>query len=136
MACRQTSKKAFLHVGLDESDRDFTRFSWLSNPEDLESEFQVYHFKTVLLGSTSSPFMLNTSLHHHLTNCNTPAAEDMKENIYVDNVLSGCNEEQDVFDYYEEARSIMNEAHFNLHSWSSNSPSLREKAAKLQTSLV
>jgi len=74
-------KKAFLHVGLEESDRDFTTFFWLSNPEDPESESQVYLFKTVLFSSTSSPFMFNTSLHHHLTNYNTPVAEDMKENI-------------------------------------------------------
>ena len=118
-------EKAFLHVGLDESDRDLTRFFWLSNPEDPESKFQVYRFKTVLFGSTSSPFMLNATLHHHLANYNTPVAEDMKENIYVDNIISGCNEEQATVGYYEEARSIMNEAHFNLRSWSSNSPSLR-----------
>lgn len=47
--------------------------------------------------------MLNATLHHHLTNYNTPVAEDMK-NIYVDDVLSGFNEEQDVVDYHEEAR--------------------------------
>lgn len=123
-------EKAFLHVGLDESDRDLTRFFWLSNPEDPESEFQVYRFKTVLFGSTSSPFMLNATLHHHLANYNTPVAEDMKENIYVDNVISSCNEEQAAVDYYGEARSIMQEVHFNVRSWSSNSPLLREQAAR------
>ena len=96
-------EKAFLHASLDKSDRDFTRFFWLSNPEDPESKFQVYHLKTVLLGSTSSPFMSNATLHHHLAEHNTPVAEDKKDNIYVYNVISGCNEEQDAVDYYEEA---------------------------------
>lgn len=123
-------EKAFLHVGLNESDRDFTRFFWLSNPEDPESKFQIYRYKTVLFGSTSSPFMLHATLHHHLDNYNTPVAEDMKENIYVDNVISGCDQELEAVDYYKEARSIMNEAHFNLRSWSSNSSSLRAQAAK------
>ena len=123
-------EKAFLHVGLDDSDRDFTRFFWLSNPKDPESEFQVYRFKTVLFGSTSSPFMLNATLHHHLNQYNTPVAEDMKEYLYVDNIISGCDQELEALAYYKEARSIMNEAHFNLRSWSSNSSSLRDQAAK------
>ena len=74
--------------------------------------------------------MLNTTLHHYLPNYNTPMAEDMKENIYVDDVISGCNEEQDAVDYYGEARSIMKEVHFNLRYWSSNSPLLREQAVR------
>ena len=123
-------EKAFLHVGLDERDRDFTRFFWLSNPEDPEGTFQVYRFKTVLFGSTRSPFMLNATLHHHLDNYHTPVAEDMKENIYVDNIISGCNQQLEAVDYYKKARLIMNEAHFNLRSWFSNSSSLREQATK------
>jgi len=75
------NEKAFLHVGLDDSDRDFTRFFLLSNTEDPEGEFQVFRFKTVLFRSARSPFMLNATLHHHLNNYNTPVAEDMKENL-------------------------------------------------------
>lgn len=61
-------EKAFLHVGLDETERDFTRILWLSDPESPESKFQVFRFKTGLFGSTSSPFMLNATLHTHLEN--------------------------------------------------------------------
>lgn len=122
-------EKAFVHVGLDNSDRHFTRFFWLSNTDDPGGEFQVFRFKTVLFGSASSLFMLNATLHHHLNNYNTLVAEDMKENLYVDNVISGCDQELEAPAYYKEARSIMNEAHFNLHSWSSNSSSLRDLAA-------
>ena len=53
-------EKAFLHVGLDDNDRDFTRFFWLSNSKDPEREFQVFRFKTVLFGSASSPFILRS----------------------------------------------------------------------------
>ena len=48
-------EKAFLHVTLDEKDRDYTRFLWLSNPTDPESVFNTYRFKSVLFGSVSSP---------------------------------------------------------------------------------
>ena len=83
-------EKAFLHVRLDKADRNYTRFLWLTSPLDPESELQVYCFKTVLFGSTSSPFMLHATLCHHLNSYDTPVADDMKKNLYVDNVISGC----------------------------------------------
>ena len=52
-------EKAFLHVVLHEPDRNFTRFLWLSNPEDPDSKFVTYRFAVVPFGSASSPFMLN-----------------------------------------------------------------------------
>ena len=60
-------EKAFLHVKLDPRDQDFTRFLWLSNPEDSESFLDTYRFKVVLFGSASSPFMLSATLRLHLS---------------------------------------------------------------------
>ena len=57
----------------------------------------------------------------------------MKNNIYVDNILSGCNTEREILNYYTEAREIMGQAKFNLRSWSSNCQSLQKAAAKDQT---
>ena len=123
-------EKAFLHVGLDDNDRDFTRFLWLSDPMNPESVFNTFRFKTVLFGSTSSPFLLNATLRCHLQNYDQAVAHDIKNNIYVDNVISGCENETDTVQYYNEARSIMQNANFHLQSWASNSPSLQEVAAK------
>ena len=126
-------EKAFLHVGLDEGDRDFTRFFWLSDPTNPESEFQVFRFKTVLFGSASSPFMLNVTLHRHLEHYTLPVAEDTKDNMYVDNVISGRDQETEILYYYQESRSIMTAANFNLRSWASNSPLLHAQTEKDQT---
>ena len=41
------NEKAFLHVGRNNEDRDFTRLLWISDPTDPESKFEVYRFKTV-----------------------------------------------------------------------------------------
>ena len=126
-------EKAFLHVRLNEYDRDFTRFLWLSDPLDPESSFIIYRFKVVLFGSASSPFMLNATLHHHLDKHNTNIAQDMKENLYVDNLISGCDTEVDAVAYYEEARSTMNQGKFNLRSWASNSSLLQARTAEDNT---
>ena len=37
-------EKAFLHVGLNEADRNYTRFFWLSDPNNPRSPFQTYRF--------------------------------------------------------------------------------------------
>ena len=110
-------EKAFLHVGLNEGDRDFTRFLWLSDPTNLERKFEVYRFKTVLFGSTSSPFMLNATSHCHLRNHNSPIAKDIKDNVHVDNIISGCDHQPETVQYYSEARSIITAACLNLRSW-------------------
>ena len=60
--------------GLDEGDSYFTRFFWLSDPMNPESTFQVFRFKSVLFGSTSSPFILHATFHHHLESYTSPVA--------------------------------------------------------------
>ena len=55
-------EKAFLHIQLDEKDRDVTRFLWLSDPSNLDSPLSTYRFKAVLFGCASSPFILNATL--------------------------------------------------------------------------
>ena len=113
---------------LDEADRDFTRFLWLSNPEDPNSELDVYRFKVVLFGSVSSPFMLNATLRLHLRINTSEVAKDMSKNLYVDNIVSGGTTEQSVTQYFREARRIMSKANFNLRSWASNSQCLQTVA--------
>ena len=55
-------------------------------------------------------------------------ADDIKHNLYVDNIVSGCSSEEGVTQYYQQAQQIMKEAKFNLRSWASNSPMLNSLA--------
>lgn len=120
--------KAFLHVQLHNDDRNFTRFLWPTLPERPDSRLQTYRFAVVPFGSCSSPFMLAAVLDLHLNKASSPIADDMKENIYVDNILSGCNTEEEIMQYYTQARAIMGNAKFNLRSWSSNRQQLVTEA--------
>ena len=121
-------EKAFLHVTLNEADRDYTRFLWLSDLTDPESDLIVYQFRAVLFESVSLPFMLNAALHYHLCKFSTPIAADIETNLYVDNVISGCESEADAVNYYNTSRSIMGQAKFNLRSWASNSVEVQSQA--------
>ena len=121
-------EKAFLHVGLHEADRDFTRFLWLSDPTNPESPFETFRFKVIPFGLSSSPFILNATLLHHLNLYDTAVAKDVRDNLYVDNVVTGCDTEIDALQYYYKARHTMKSANFNLRSWASNSPKLNAQA--------
>ena len=118
-------EKAFLHVKLHKSDMDYTRFLWPSDIANPAGDLATYRFKVVPFGTTSSPFMLNAVIDLHLSKYPSQVARDMKTNLYVDNLISGCNSEDEAIDYYQQSRCIMNAARFNLRSWSSNSSRLR-----------
>ena len=110
-------EKAFLHYQLHSDDRNFTRFIWPSSTDDSAANFLTYRFAVVPFGSSSSPFMLAAVLDLHLSKVASPVALDMTDNIYVDNILSGCNREEELLTYYKHSRELMSLANFNLRSW-------------------
>ena len=121
-------EKAFLHIILDEEDRDATRFFWLSDPKDPESPFDVYRFKSILFGASCSPFILNATIKKHLDSIHNPVAEKMKTDIYVDNLVTGSDREDEASSFLERSRLIMSPVGLNLRAWNSNNPAIRASA--------
>ena len=56
------------------------------------------------------------------------AAGVIERDLYVDNVLSSFEEEDDLATYFREARALMSKAGMNLRSWASNSITLQKEA--------
>ncbi|XP_063436701.1 uncharacterized protein LOC134718141 [Mytilus trossulus] len=123
-------EKAFLNVGLEEKDRDVTRFYWYSNPTDPTGQLVTYRFKSVLFGATCSPFILNAVLLKHLKDNVCTWTERLTNDLYVDNIISSFSEENDLINYYNQTRPLFANAGFNLRSWASNSEILQEFARK------
>ncbi|XP_074654484.1 uncharacterized protein LOC141908360 [Tubulanus polymorphus] len=121
-------EKAFLQVGLHDDDREYTKFLWLTDPKNPESELKTYRFKVILFGVVSSPFILNATVRFHLNNYNNHVSRDLVKNIYVDNAISGCESESDLMKYYTNINSIMKNGGFKLQSYASNSSLLKAKA--------
>nr|CAD2209116.1 unnamed protein product [Meloidogyne enterolobii] len=90
-------EKAFLQLGVRESDRDATRFLWVKNPKEIElDQFQyapciVYRFCRVSFGLTVSPFLLNATIREHLSLYESKVARSIEENLYVDNIMMCLN---------------------------------------------
>ncbi len=59
-------EKAFLMVAMSPLDRDVLRFLWIDDISKSQPEVCVMRFARVVFGVTSSPFLLNATIRHHL----------------------------------------------------------------------
>ena len=116
-------RKAFLQVGVDEKDRDAHRFFW----NDVGT-VRIMRFTRVPFGNKGSPFLLMATIRHHLVNLlPTKVSQELKDNLYMDDWLSGCDDEKEAFAMFSEAQEIMNTAGMELAKWASNSKDLSER---------
>ena len=81
-------KQAFLNRAISSEHRNYLRFLWF----DVESgEMIVYKFLRVVYGLTSSPFLLNATIKHHLNKyieSDKIVVERLKDDMYVDDLVS------------------------------------------------
>ena len=109
--------KAFLCVGLQAFDRDYVRFLWSNDPQ---STPQTYRFKSVLFGSTSSPFLLQTTLYKHFSESTSPLKDSLLKAFYVDHFLITVDSENDLLQVHQEATQCLESAGMPLQEWNSN----------------
>ncbi|XP_069182169.1 uncharacterized protein [Procambarus clarkii] len=55
--------KVFPRVDLHEEDHNYTKFLWIKDPNDPNSELISYRFASVLIGATSLLFLLQNLRH-------------------------------------------------------------------------
>jgi hypothetical protein len=86
-------EKAFLNVAVAEEHRDFLRFLWLNYPYSSSPSVIHLRFARVVFGVTSSPFILNATIRHHVNQylLNDPEfVYELLRSLYVDDYASGC----------------------------------------------
>ena len=84
--------KAFLQIMLHEEDRDVTRFLLIG-----EDRTRVMRFTRVTFGLNCSPFLLNATVKYHLSFYDGhKATEELKNNLYVDDLLTGTDDQKRV----------------------------------------
>ena len=122
--------KAFLRIGLQECDRDFTRFLWLEDPHNPKSRIVTYRFKSVLFGAKSSPFLLQATLDHHLNKSNTPIKGLLKDGFYMDNLIGSTDNKREIYKIYGAANNELAAANMPLGQWNTNNLSLQNQISK------
>ena len=53
-------------ISVDEDDRDALQFLWFDDPFIEDPKIVVLRFARVAFGLSSSPFLLNATLKHHI----------------------------------------------------------------------
>ena len=119
--------KAFLRVGLQSADRDYTRFLWFRDPQNPEAGLDTYRFASVLFGSTSSPFLLMATLDYHLSRSDSPFKDLIARSFYVDNLQGTMSNETELLEFYQEANNQLNSANMPLRSWITNNEKLKAR---------
>ncbi|XP_069168896.1 uncharacterized protein [Procambarus clarkii] len=118
--------KALVRVGLQEEDRDFTKFLWVKNPQDPNSDVITYRFASVLFWATSSPFLLQATLDIHLKKSTSSYMAEISNNLYVDNFQGNTNDENKLVEIYHEANRELLGSNMPLQSWASNNQQLNQ----------
>ena len=105
-------EKTFLQVGLHQLDCDVTRFLWFKdiNGKVTEDNIQIYRFPRLPFGIISSPFLLSATVELHLDETNTATAKQIKDDIYVDNLITGTSNDEEALQLYKEAKKIFQDA--------------------------
>ena len=75
--------KAFHRIIVDEEDRKFLKFLWINLNSQ---EFLTFQFKVVLFVATCSPYLLQETLHTHLSQ--NAEGNSFLDKFYVDNYMN------------------------------------------------
>ena len=115
-------EKAFLMVRIAEEDRDVLRFLWVKDIDKAEPEVVVLRFARVVFGLSSSPFLLNATIKHHIgqyEQCEPSFIQKFLESVYVDDLTSGDGDVDRTFELYVKSKLRLKEAGFNLRKFPS-----------------
>ncbi|GFR92617.1 phosphatidylinositol 4-phosphate 5-kinase 3 [Elysia marginata] len=109
--------KTFLQIRVCEQDQDVRRFVW-----DVRNQVRVMRFDRVVFGDASSTFLLNATIKYHLTQFHdSMVVSELRENLYVDDWLSGSDSQDEIVKMASEAENILAQGGFPLAKWGSNS---------------
>lgn len=119
-------QKMYRMIWVDKTDADYQRILWRNNPTE---DIKDYRLLTVTFGTASAPYLAVRTLmqladdegHKY-----PEAARILREDFYVDDVMSGCDNLEDAVRISQDLKRLLQLGGFELKKWSSNSRDLME----------
>ena len=122
-------EQAFLMIAVEQKDRDVLRFLWAKDAFATEPHIIKLRFTRVVFGVSSSPFLLNATIQHHIRryHASHPELVDiLMQSTYVDDVIFGADTEEEAYTLYMNSKEIFAQGSFNLRKFVTNLQSLQE----------
>ena len=90
-------------ISVAKRDRDKLRFLWYKDVHADQLDLMKYRFTRVVFGVSSSPFLLNATILHHLEKYESAHPDLIKKllrSLYVDDLASGAKDEDQAFQMF------------------------------------
>ena len=103
---------------------------WFDDVFKDQPELLALRFIRVVFGVSSSPFLLNATIHHHLAQYSTThpdLIDKLLKSFYVDNLITGANDEERAFQLYLMSKKLLKNGGFNLRKFCTNSVMLQTR---------
>ena len=95
--------QAFLQIGNDKLHRDYLRFMWYENMENLNL-INIYRFTRLIFGLTCSPFILSATVKAHVQNyINDETIQILTQflrDLYVDDTATSFSSSSEALKFY------------------------------------
>ena len=104
-------------VAINDKNEDMVRFLWLKQLNNANSELEQLRFTCLVFGLQPSPAILSSTIQHHLEtqkDVDPQLIELLKKSLYVDDFVSGAENEQKASEVSSNAKLIMQRGAFNL----------------------
>ena len=132
-------EKAFLNILIHPNHRDYLRFLWYDNIFEENPKLKTFRFTRLVFGLTSSPYVLNATIRHHLQKYRKTYPEfvsTVEKSLYIDDFASSQNSEEQCFELYRNLKTIFAEGGFNMRKWASNNKQLINRIEQAEQNLL
>ncbi|GFS65116.1 DUF1758 domain-containing protein [Trichonephila clavipes] len=126
-------EKMYRQILISDEDCKYQRIVWRATPSDSLKSFEL---QTITYGTSCAPFLALRTLQqlYQDEEQNFPlAAKIARENIYIDDLLSGADTEVEAKSIIIEIQTLLKSGGFILRKWSSSHPKVLQD---LDTSLL
>lgn len=125
-------EKMFRQIKIREEDRDLQRIVWRTKPSE---SLRTYRLSTVTYGTTPASFMATNCLMtiaEEFKNQFPLASEVVQRDFYMDDLMTGCETEEECIQLQKVINNMLESARFPLRKWCSNSQLVVDRIGKKQ----